>query len=107
MPLDSGAMQQGDDPKVTEVRADITATDEQLVALVNRRIELVARLHAHKREQGYNTVDPDRERLLLEHLQATSDGPLSGDGLRQLYATVIELCTAEARRVNDNLKGPA
>ena len=74
-------MEQGDDPKVTDFRAKITATDEQLVALVNRPIELVARLHAHKREHGYNTVDPDRERRLLEHLEATSDGPLSGDGL--------------------------
>ena len=26
-------------------------------------------------------------------------------GLRKLYATVIELCTSEARRVNDDLQG--
>jgi chorismate mutase len=94
-------MNQGDDPKVTEIRAGITATDDELVALINRRIELVAQLHAHKRDRGYNTVDPDRERLLLEHLEQSSEGPLSNDGLRQLYATVIQLCTAEAGRIND------
>jgi chorismate mutase len=94
-------MDQANDPAVTEVRSQITATDERLVALVNARIQLVAGLHAHKREHGYDTVDPDRERLLLEHLEQVSDGPLSNEGLRKLYATVIELCTAEARRVND------
>ncbi len=97
-------MDQANDPAVTEFRSQITATDERLVALVNARIELVAGLHAHKREHGYDRVDPDRERLLLEHLEQVSDGPLSNDGLRMLYATVIELCTAEARRVNDNLR---
>ena len=43
VPLDCWAMDQGDDPAVTEFRTKITATDEQLVALVNSRIELVAR----------------------------------------------------------------
>lgn len=100
-------MDQGDDPAVSDFRAKITAADEQLVALVNSRIELVAGLHAHKRGHGYSTVDPDRERRLLEHLEATSNGPLSNEGLKQLYATVIALCTAEARRVNDNSRGSA
>jgi 3-deoxy-7-phosphoheptulonate synthase / chorismate mutase len=95
-------MDQADDPAVTEFRSQITATDERLVALVNARIELVAGLHAHKRDRGYTTFDPDRERLLLEHLGEVSDGPLSNEGLRKLYATVIELCTSEARRVNND-----
>ena len=45
------------------------------MALINRRIELVAQMHAHKQKNGYNTVDPDRERLLLEHLEQSSEGP--------------------------------
>ena len=94
-------MNQGDDPIVKEIRERITAVDEELIAVINRRIQLVAEMHAHKQKNGYNTVDPDRERLLLEHLEQSSEGPLSSDGLRRLYATVIELCTAEARRVNN------
>ena len=95
-------MEQGDDPKVIERRARIDEVDERLLELVNDRIELVAGLHAHKREHGYSTVDPDRERRMLDRLDGANPGPLTPDGLRRLYAALIPLCTEEARRLNDS-----
>jgi len=97
-------MEQGEDPTVVSFRTQIDAADERLVELINQRIGLVAGLHAHKREQGYSTVDPDRERKMLERLDAANAGPLSDAGLRQLYAAVIPLCTQEARRMNDTVE---
>jgi chorismate mutase len=99
-------MDHNDDPTVKDFRERITATDDDLVALVNRRVALVAGLHAHKREQGYETVDPDRERTLLEHLDSTNQGPISAEGLHSLYATLIPLSIAEAGRINNNSGGP-
>lgn len=77
------------------VRAEITANDEAIVAALNHRIELVTELWELKARLGYDTVDPDRERLLREHLQACSEGPLSREGLDAFITGLLELTKRE------------
>jgi len=89
----------GIDPIVESRRAEITATDLAIVEALNRRVRLVAELHAHKRTAGHPIRDLERERLLLERLDAANQGPLSRDGLHRVYALILELCTAEAARL--------
>ena len=86
------------DPVVDAHRAEITRTDLEIVAAVNRRARLVAELHAHKRRAGYPLRDPQRERRLLERLDQANRGPISQEALHRLYAVLIEICTAEAAR---------
>jgi chorismate mutase len=86
------------DSVVAEHRERITALDRMIVEAVNRRIELVGALHAHKRRKGYPTLDPGREQALIEALQAGNPGPLSDEGLARLYGLLLELCTLEAAR---------
>ena len=93
-------MEAADDPSVREHRERITEADLAILAAVNRRIELVDSLHRHKRSQGYATVDADRERRLLAHLQEVNPGPLSDEALERLYRLLLELCTAEAARLS-------
>jgi chorismate mutase len=93
-------MEAADDPSVREHRERITEADLAILAAVNRRIELVDSLHRHKRSRGYATVDADRERRLLEHLQEVNPGPLSDEALERLYRLLLELCTAEAARLS-------
>jgi chorismate mutase len=78
-----------------EIRREITANDEAIVAAVNRRIELVTELWQLKDALGYDTVDPDRERLLREHLAAASAGPLSPEGLDRLVTDLLDLTKKE------------
>ena len=80
------------------LRAQVTEVDRELVATINRRLELVQRIWAHKREHGLDRVDPDRERWLFETLAAANAGPLSADGLRELYAEVLALTKREMDR---------
>jgi chorismate mutase len=80
------------------LRAQVTEVDRELVALVNRRLELVQRIWAHKREHGLDRVDPDRERWLLETLAAANAGPLSAEGLQELHAEVLALTKREMDR---------
>ena len=89
----------GSDPFVEARRADITATDLAIVEALNRRVQLVADLHAHKRTAGHPIRDLDRERRLLERLDEANAGPLSRDSLHRLYELVLEICTAEAARL--------
>ena len=78
-----------------EIRSEITANDEAIVAAVNRRLALVVELWELKAQLGYDTVDPDRERHLRDHLAATSSGPLSPQGVDRLVTTLLDLTKSE------------
>jgi chorismate mutase len=83
------------DPVIAEIREGITAADEQILAAINRRIELVARLKRHKESQGLEFVDPKQEEAVLRDLSRANRGPLSPDGLQSLYREIIELTKRE------------
>jgi chorismate mutase len=78
-----------------QIRGEITANDEAIVAAVNRRLELVRDLWELKSELGLDNVDPDRERRLRDHLAAASDGPLSDQGLDRLVTELLDLTKRE------------
>jgi len=84
------------DPVVDDLRARITATDGEIVAAVNRRAALVAKLHAHKRSHGYEVFDPAREEQVVAAALSANEGPISDAGLRDLYGVILPLCTREA-----------
>jgi chorismate mutase len=92
-------MNPSEDPVVLDARDRIGAVDAEILDAVNRRVTLVAGLHAHKRAAGYPMVDPERERRLISSLAAANPGPLSGERLEQLYRLLLEICTAEAARL--------
>ena len=84
------------DPIVDELRARITAADADIVAAVNERASAVAELHAHKRARGYDVLDPAREEQVVATVLRANGGPLSDEGLRELFGLILSLCTREA-----------
>jgi chorismate mutase/prephenate dehydratase len=78
-----------------DLRARISATDREIVELVNRRLDLVAELKRYKDEHGIAFVDPDREAQLFAERAAENTGPLSDEGLRALYAELLALTKRE------------
>jgi chorismate mutase len=86
------------DPTVRRLRREISEADRALLAVVNTRLELVARLKRHKDSLGMPFVDPDRERQLLEDLARKNRGPLSPEGLRELYDCLLDLTKREVTR---------
>ena len=85
------------DAVVRQMRDAIIDTDLKLLQTVNTRIELVKRLRTYKRSQGMDFVDPAREEWLHSYLQAANRGPLSADGLRDIYGHILELTKNETR----------
>lgn len=83
------------DNVVSGLRDEITAIDRELVALVNRRIDTVARLKRHKDEHGIAFVDPDREAQMVAERVRENPGPLSEAGLRAFYAELLALTKRE------------
>ena len=86
------------DPRIEQLREDLSANDLRIVEAVNRRLELVARLKQVKEERGIDFLDPAREEWLLQHLTEANTGPLSTEGLRELHAELLALTKRELGR---------
>jgi chorismate mutase len=84
-----------DDPVLNQFREQISDTDRAIVDAINTRLELVARIKAYKESRGIDFLDPDRERSMVRELARANPGPLSNEGLRELFTTILELTKRE------------
>ena len=85
------------DPLIRQLREQISDNDRALVEVVNRRLQLVARLKRYKEARGIGFVDPEREEWMLQYLTRANRGPLSPEGLREFFRAVLELTKREVR----------
>ena len=86
------------DPFVRAVRREISDVDSALVELVNERLKLVAKLKRYKDAHGIGFVDLAREEWMLQYLSRANRGPLSADGLAELYHGLLDLTKRELSR---------
>jgi chorismate mutase len=91
---------QTSDRFIRELRERISDNDRKLVEAVNTRLKLVAQMKRYKEERGLSFVDPEREEWMLLYLQRANRGPLSADGLAEIFAALLDLTKRE-------LDGPA
>jgi chorismate mutase len=89
-----------EDPYVLNVRREISDLDNALVALVNKRLKVVAKLKRYKEEHGIGFVDLAREEWMLQYLQRANTGPLSAEGLSELYHAVLDLTKSEVAKTH-------
>ena len=88
-------MSPDDDPVLRQFREQISDTDRAIVDAVNRRLKLVAQIKAYKESRGIGFLDPEREEWMLQYLTRANAGPISAEGLRGLFATVLDLTKRE------------
>jgi chorismate mutase len=65
------------------------------VEAINARLRLVQRIKGYKEQRGYDFVDPDREEWMIRDVQRSNRGPLSSEGLEQIYAAILDLTKRE------------
>ena len=87
-----------DDPRIRQLREQVSDNDRVLVDAMNRRLELVAQMWALKRSRGIDVLDPEREEWMLRYLSRANRGPLSQHGLEELFGKVLELTKDELSR---------
>jgi chorismate mutase/prephenate dehydratase len=87
-----------DDPLIRQLRQQISDTDRSLVEAINARLRLVARLKRYKESRGIGFVDPEREEWMLQYLQRANRGPLSKEGLKELFEEILDLTKREVQR---------
>jgi chorismate mutase len=87
-----------DDPLIKQLRQQISDTDRSIVDAINARLRLVARLKGYKESRGIDFLDPEREEWMLQYLARANRGPLSQDGLRELFEEILDLTKREVQR---------
>ena len=86
------------DPLIRQLREQLSDNDVAIVEAVNARLKLVARLKRVKEERGIDFLDPAREEWMLQDLTRANRGPLSTDGLREIYTELLDLTKREVAR---------
>jgi chorismate mutase len=81
-----------------ELRERLSDNDVKIVEAVNARLELVSQLKRVKDEHGIGFLDPAREEFMLRFLTEANPGPLSAEGLRELYTELLDLTKRELGR---------
>jgi chorismate mutase len=83
------------DAAIHRLREQIAERDRSILDAVNARLQLVAELKRHKEVEGIDFLDPDQEERLLRALERANAGPLSPEGLRQLFDEILALTKRE------------
>jgi len=90
--------EQNDDPLIRQLREQISDADRTIVEAVNARLKLVAKLKGYKESRGLSFVDPEREEWMLNYLSRANRGPLSAEGLREIFSEILDLTKREVGR---------
>src|SRR3954471_8818566 len=86
------------DPLIRQIREQISDNDRAIVEAINARLKLVARLKGYKESRGMSFVDPEREEWMLQYLARANRGPLSSEGLKELFEEILGLTKREVDR---------
>jgi chorismate mutase len=83
------------DPTITGLREQIAGADRAILAAMNERLTLVTQVKAYKESRGVDFHDPEQEERLLRALADANAGPLSNEGLRELFKAILDLSKRE------------
>jgi len=87
-----------EDVVIRQMRDQVIDNDLKIMQALNQRLSLVSRLRAYKEELGLEFVDHSREEWMLRYLQGANKGPVSDEGLAEIYGHILELTKRETAR---------
>ena len=80
---------------IRRLRRAIDEIDEKILELINQRLSLAKQVGDFKKKTGIQVADRDREKEIIGHLLEKNKGPVSDNGLRNIFEAII----AEGRDV--------
>jgi chorismate mutase/prephenate dehydratase len=89
------------DPVIRQLREQLSDIDRSIVDAINSRLKLVAQLKRYKESRGIEFVDPDREQWMVQYLARANRGPLTREGLHEIYAQLLDLTKREVGRADE------
>ena len=94
------------DPVVRQIREQISDNDRAILDAINKRLKLVARLKDYKATRGFEFVDLAREDWMVSYLSRVNRGPLSAEGLREIFEEILDLTKREVGKSEGATKDP-
>jgi prephenate dehydrogenase len=95
------------DEALSDLRDRIAALDREVLDALNRRLDLVRQVRAHKQESGAPLIDAAREAELLDELVRANGGPLGEPAVRSLFAAVLDVMKQESQGGGTTAAAPA
>jgi chorismate mutase/prephenate dehydratase len=89
------------------LRREIDALDDDILSLLERRADLAERIAAAKRDRDLATYDPERERAVLQRLEARGAGRFPPESIRAVYREIMSACLAIQQPPKVAFLGPA
>ena len=89
------------DPVVRNYREKISDNDLKILEALNKRLSLVKSLKDYKDAHGISFHDAAREDWVVTYLCRANRGPLSNDGLREIYALILQRMKQEAAAMGE------
>ena len=85
---------------IEDWRNEIDNVDNELLGLLNQRVQLATMIGRLKRAARLPMSDPDRERALLERVRLVNAGPLDDQAVEVIFQQIIsETSRLEARAI--------
>lgn len=75
--------------KLTEIREQIDNLDNQILALLNRRMELVREVGHLKRSNNAVIYRPEREKAILDRLNKLNSGPIPPKAIEAIFLEIF------------------
>lgn len=83
--------------KITDLRRRIDVVDRRIVALLNKRVRLAARIGRIKARGGAEPYVPAREREVLERAAGRNRGPIGSSALQAIFREIMSASLAAER----------
>ena len=77
-----------------QLRTEIDALDQQLLALLSQRANLALAVGEIKRHEGSPVFRPERETQVIQGLQTANPGPLKSPHLALIWREIMSACRA-------------
>ena len=87
-------MAEGTHRTLLDIRKDIDAIDDELVALLSKRVELAQEVGLVKGKDNRPYFTPERERQIYEKLDRINPGPLRNRQLSAIFREIISAARA-------------
>ena len=73
-----------------KTRKEIDALDDQIIALLERRMSLVDEVITAKAEENKNVYDADREYFILEKIKKRTEKPQYEPAIHSIYEEIMK-----------------
>jgi chorismate mutase/prephenate dehydratase len=92
--------------QLADLRVDIDAIDQQLVALINARAKLAQAVGEVKKIDGSPVFRPDREAQVIERVKLRNSGPILTESITPIWREIMSACRALEARQRVAFLGP-